>query len=690
MKNLKKISLISFLACATLAGGILTANTEVETPVEDKYFRMETGAQVRVPDVVEEGAEDFDGLRFTAVMSDAYRKDVGELDALSVGMFIMPAEYASKPINKANCFGESACYYWDGVEAKTEDAKEILHVESYAYEATPGDDYLTMKASVWNMNAENLDKEFVAVAYVTDGTNYYFAETAQGAKAVSVAQKALLNPEDEIYVKEGDAALVESAYINAYLGAEGKEVAYTENVYMQQKDGGYELVEAGVGKTATVTSYNSQATPGAVENYTAFDYMNNKQNRIVLFDGTTEVDTYYNYSANREVFWNGDDKVAESNYMTLAPGTKTERAPGPTAFQVKNDFGYEGACGELRPNLDGWDGPCWMKGTMLPFTTNTLSMMVYSEAEIDLAVYTFGMTASGDRTELAATLDVAKTVPGEWVKVTMTFSEEWSIIDCFEFRVMVQPDWIIYYDNFAAEKSVYIGTKNSVPATFADGASEFTFDAPVAQSTTLWADEWSNLAVSAQYQAYGASEWSDLTAVDGKYTVPVADQAATYMVKFTATDGQTTSEKVYSVVNDKYTFWDLEWNEDKTVNNGYDREYDPNGSFTLMNGGANNGTTAAASFWGNTKLWWDGFYTPEKELSNITKIGFWLTTNQNINGWQVEVRVNGGWPASSLNITKGTHYYEVAFPTAWSGKIDVVDFQHEAGQLIIVDNIVLK
>ena len=55
MKNLKKISLISFLVCATLAGGILTANTEVETPVEDKYFRMEVGAQVRVPDVVDEG-----------------------------------------------------------------------------------------------------------------------------------------------------------------------------------------------------------------------------------------------------------------------------------------------------------------------------------------------------------------------------------------------------------------------------------------------------------------------------------------------------------------------------------------------------------------------------------------------------------------------------------------------------------
>ena len=58
MKNLKKISLISFLACATLAGGILTANTEVETPVQEQKFYMVDGAQVRVPDVVEEGQED--------------------------------------------------------------------------------------------------------------------------------------------------------------------------------------------------------------------------------------------------------------------------------------------------------------------------------------------------------------------------------------------------------------------------------------------------------------------------------------------------------------------------------------------------------------------------------------------------------------------------------------------------------
>ena len=113
-----------------------------------------------------------------------------------------------------------------------------------------------------------------------------------------------------------------------------------------------------------------------------------------------------------------------------------------------------------------------------------------------------------------------------------------------------------------------------------------------------------------------------------------------------------------------------------------------------MNGGANNGTTAAGCFYGNTKMWWDAFYNPEIWLLDITKIGFWLTTNQDISGWQIEVRVWDGtrnnWHAIPLNITKGTHYYEVEFSAAWSGSINVVDLQHEANQLMIIDNIVLK
>jgi hypothetical protein len=80
MKHLTKTTLISFLACATLADRILTAETEVEAPVQEQKFYMVDGAQIRVPDVVEEGQEDRDGLRFIAKMTDAYRVARGELE----------------------------------------------------------------------------------------------------------------------------------------------------------------------------------------------------------------------------------------------------------------------------------------------------------------------------------------------------------------------------------------------------------------------------------------------------------------------------------------------------------------------------------------------------------------------------------------------------------------------------------
>ena len=193
MKNLKKISLISFLACATLAGGILAANTEVEAPVQEQKFWMVDGAQVRVPDVVEEGAEDFDGLRFIAKMTDAYRVARGELENMSVGMFFLPANKVDT-INEAAVFGENATYYWDGCGYEQGDRLEIVHKETYAFEETEGDDFLTIKCSLWNLLPGTLGREIGAVAYlrVNVGTKeepvyeYHFAETGAGAIATAL------------------------------------------------------------------------------------------------------------------------------------------------------------------------------------------------------------------------------------------------------------------------------------------------------------------------------------------------------------------------------------------------------------------------------------------------------------------------------------------------------------------------
>ena len=539
MKNMKKISLVSFLACASLAGGIMMANTEAPE-VAEPYFKMEVGAQVRVPDEVE-GELVKDGLRFTAKMSDSFWQANGGLEGKSVGMFIMPAAYASKPINYDNCFGESACYYWNGVEAKTENAKEILHVDSYAYEEYAGAPELTMKASIWNMNVENLDKEFVAVAYMTDGTNYWFAETAQGAKTVSVAQKALLNPEDEIYSVDGAAAKVETAYVNAYLGEDGKEVTYTETVYKQQKDGSYTLVEEDVEKVITVKSYNTQATKD--EEFAKYEVNKSAStDRTILFEGSLDIDTYYNYTGNRVVIWDGDEYTADSTYGLTNYRTNEPRPNGWTCWQDSGSVDYEGESALMFPSTDGWDGPLWTTPYVLPMATNTISMMVYSEYENELIAYVHGTTEAGAKKELEATFDIAYTIPGEWVKVTMTFAQAFVSINCFEFRQFVTDEAFIYYDNICAENIQTVKGVN-VDNIYTDSIS-FTVDVA---DTSCWDGETSDFAPAAQFKSNLSEDYSDITAVDGVYTITPDADAYKYEI---LVDGKTyTTVKGVSLVN---------------------------------------------------------------------------------------------------------------------------------------------
>ena len=685
MKNLKKISLISFLACATLAGGILTANAEVEAPVAEKYFRMETGAQVRVPDVVEQGQEDRDGLRFTAVMSDAYRKDVGELDALSVGMFIMPAAYASTPINYANCFGEGACYYWAGNGANTEGKKEILHVESYAYEEEEGADYLTMKASVWNMNVSSLDLEFVAVAYVTDGTNYYFADPAQGAKAVSVAQKALLNPADEIHVKEGDAALVESAYVTPFLGAEGVEVDYTETIYKQQKDGSYALIGENVAKRGVVKAYNTQA-PKAYDNYAVYSRKSTARN--LLIDGSANITTYYNYAGNRVVIWDGDEYTAPATYVQTEGGNEV------AAMSVWTDGKYEGNYAQMY-NTDGWEGPSWPDLKAIP-ATDTISMImemgndpqtgepgVYRNWQVGLYapgwVDATNVIVQDYETGLVVVEGALVDIPTGFYKVTMQFASPITTIRSFGFRVQATPGFPIWYmDNLCAENVVEF-RGFSVPYTFTD---TITFKAPEVFDSSAWEGEAG--ACEVYYKAEGAADWSSLTAQDGVYSFTAEADVARYDIKAVAGTSEVvrttikgniwadfdaaTADRDYVVANvqNGAGLWDDSEQSHWIVSvDGFDGKFvtaNVSGAWVYFQ------YKASAAAERKTFAGINGGVAP-------TKLGAWIyapkafTFNCAANVWG---RFNYG--VGSFEIQAGYHYYEIGLPASWSSGDAMIAF----------------
>ena len=728
MKNIKKFGLVSFLACASLAGGIMMANTEA--PAEPvKEFKMVEGAQVRVPDVVE-GEYVKDGIRFTATMTDAFWQEKGAMENLAVGMFIMPADYATKPINYENCFGADACYYWGEYDGETDGKKEILHVESYAYEEVAGADYLTMKASIWNLNAENLDLEFVAVAYLTDGTNYWFAETAEGAKTVSVAQKALLNSEDEIHATEDGAALVEDAYVNAYLG-EGKEVSYTENVYKETASGVYTLMGTEE-KSVVVTAYNTEAGVEAIADYKSFDYKNNKASRVVLFDGSAVVDTYYNYSANRIVIWDDevdcDKTVGNTNCDTLTSkvGTKDHMnlfnneedtyagADGAVSYPAdQQKVIYEGDSASINlRKMNSWDGPAWMFKD-LGVTTNTFSFILYTERDLNdaaIEIYAYGedftkyrwitpvsfnlqtLDLLGESTNLNEDSNY-KTYNAGLYKVTLTFDANIRYLVGWSFRADTAVDIgnPYYIDNLCAESSVYLENKQwNIPSTFEDGASELTFDAVInAKSTYAYANDAAAITTYAQYQVYGAEDWTDLNAVDGKYSFSITDQTATYMIKLTATNGEKSESKTFSVVNDKYTLFDFE--EDASLEggyNGYRKEYTADGTCVITEGGANNGSYAVRSY-SNGSLSWDG-WNPQSTPVNISRFGMWITSRKAYSSWTVELNV-GGWKAQTFALKAGTHYYEfdVAQGTL-TGDLVVIDFTHNPQDYYVIDNIVLK
>ena len=652
MKNMKKISLVSFLACACLTGGIMMANTGA--PVEpEKYFRMEAGAQVRVPDTVEEGAEDFDGLRFTAKMSDSFWQEKGKMEDLSVGMFILPALYAEgRAINYDNCFGESACYYWAGKEVENTDGKkEILHVESYAYEEYAGAPELTMKASIWNMNAENLNREFVAVAYLTDGTNYWFAETAQGAKTVSVAQKALLNPEDEIYSVDGAPAKVESAYVNAYLG-EGKEVAYTVNAYKEQKDGTYALVEET--RTEIVTSYNQMTSVKAPEKYNEWTANeNNGADATILFDGTTEVTKYYNYTGDRVVLWDGDTKVADNCSFIV---TNDKPAGTEPEHVVSNTTISEGKSGMITMRQAAWAGPWWTNAMTLGMYTDTFTMDVYCVNEIpELTLEVHVVRNDGGRRYIGYKHPVALE-GGKTHNITITLKEKISHLLAFSF-LMRQANASIYFDNICAVGDSFV--HDALPYTYTDSISFAKSDI---NSNALWDGE--EFAVS--YKKAGAEDYTDLTAVDGVYTI-APEAGSNYELKFTNGDKSFT----HTVVPDAHIA-----HFDEVGEKWYSLRGTDYGDGTALQDGNGDAVMARAhagdSFYFhhyNLFIMRNGDNNMDPVMSG--KIGLWIFAEKDVAIGEANrpwFRVNDYPQTTETTYKAGYHYYEFTLAEVKAGE----------------------
>lgn len=543
----KKIALLSFLACACLVGGAVGMNAN-SVSAEAPVVTMRAGASLRVPVKDAAADADKDGIKFRATF------DLETVMALegekSVGMFIAPADYYEQaPINETNCFSDDAVYCWGGAAAgKT----EIVHVDGYAYKHSEEATVLTMDASLWNLKATSLEKEFVGVAYLQAGDTYYFAEPAY-ATPVAVAQKALLNANDTIYNIEGDEeapARVEAAYVAPLLG-EGKVYNYTENVYKQQKNGEYTL-EATAEKEVTVTSWDQVAeveTPANYVNYTA-----KSSSMVMNLVGDNTKNVYFNYAGNRVVLWDGDENLADDDTFQVANKSYIAEHPDFGYFFEASDKAiYEGKSGVVHGNkIQSWGGPYW-ENKVLPAATNTFSVILHAEYDMPNFKGEFkGVTDTGASTgwlefnsseivsyevldtfgkESCAITDStnAKGAPVLAVeaglyKLTFTLPVNVASLSYFEFNTAdLKP---FYIDNFCAENIKTVGT-TEVPHVF---SGTLTFPAPAVIDTTIWDGETSDLAPEVTYQSNLATEPSDLVAEDGVYTLTPEEGAYKYEI----------------------------------------------------------------------------------------------------------------------------------------------------------------
>lgn len=337
---------------------------------QETRFFMEKGASLRVPDLGAAADEDKDGLRFRAYLQKAYVEEKKELGELSVGMFIMPVDYLSKPINFENCFGENAVYYWG--ESTPEDLTKtrILHVESYAYLPETDSEYYQMDASIWNIKTENLDRKFIAVAYLKAGREYFFAYTTStiGVCPVTVAQKALLNEEDGIYHIEEDQTAptrVKEQYIDRYLGT-GKDVSYRYVVSKEQRSG---TIKTLVDETRTVwiTSYDTYVEAEPMEGYSFKVGEEYNASGYVLLDGSFVLNAVHERNVYTVTF--------DGNGGTLVSGEEEQlvKFELPATAPVYEYEGYE---------FNGWStefdsvkkdmtvSANWSLATDTPYTVN--------------------------------------------------------------------------------------------------------------------------------------------------------------------------------------------------------------------------------------------------------------------------------------------------------------------------------
>lgn len=361
MRKLTKNALIvvlALIAVLTCAIGLTFNSTSVKTFAEESQesstvvdittiseYSMVDGAKVRV-DFDADGKTDYakNGLMFLSRIDATTYNSVK--DSVVFGMLVLPTDYITThgAVTTESVFGESAVYT---LSADDTEKVRIAFVEadpSVEGQMILNEGYYYLQASMTNLKAANVDRDFSAFAYLkgvdSEGKTVYAVQEATTSKNMYDVALAEVSKENvaanvkvallDCYVGEASQEEYENfagSYTNAYTFNADKTMSYRENLYVSGKpaNGTYKLYKNGialvtVGDQTKVCSYDKEnktftangnteafVDTGAIYTAIAGDYRSSAglwnssiQRFILANDGTFEW-KYWNWTGTYKV-----------------------------------------------------------------------------------------------------------------------------------------------------------------------------------------------------------------------------------------------------------------------------------------------------------------------------------------------------------------------------------------------------
>lgn len=405
--NSKKlfVSILATIMFLTICLG-LTFGSKTTASAKSPYpsFKMEVGASIRLKDTYEKN-----GMRFTATVNKAEFDAYNGENTATAGFFIMPYYYIDKfgALTSENCFGESAVYTWEGKTGSGTHA--IIHVEDVAiYLAEETDEFYTLNGSVVNMRDENLNVDYVGVAYILIDGDYVFAQSnveKNARSVVTVAQKALTDV-TTIYEQEEQDAMkfYFTKYLTKYNADNGENPKFdvATNVYVNTYENGYvknnalstttsvELTQVSdfvdlIEFNKTDAKYGNYAVVNKGENVLSavpnFGSELNVYMNQVKYEGFGEEAVDNSILSSRKTA-NGGSIIAGNGNPVYANGGDVEGLGAFRESDVFSLYGNKSLYVDVRSN--GWGSLTWGSAAepaiKLPVATNLFSMVIKTSA----------------------------------------------------------------------------------------------------------------------------------------------------------------------------------------------------------------------------------------------------------------------------------------------------------------------